>query len=141
VNESRSIILRNAQIKAVAVAAVGNLPIDEDHPYEVVIRPYKANRKLEQLGLYWIRLAEIEAQAFIDGRRFAADPVLHEFCKREFLPDVCTKGIEKWAVMPGGERILKMSTGYLNVREFADYLTQVEAWGASLGVMFSEARR
>lgn len=140
-SESRSIIIRSEAIRSVATAAIKSLPVLPETPFEVVIRPYKAKRNLEQLALYWLRLADIEGQAWIDGKRYAADPVLHEHCKREYLPDVSASGEEKWTYMPSGERILNMGTGDLNVKEFAGYLTQVEAWGAGLGVMFSADRR
>ena len=133
---NRTIILRTEAIRAAAVAAVSHLPTDQDHPLEVVIRPHKATRRLEQNALYWVRLGEIADQAYIGGRLYDAE-TLHAWCKREFLPDVTSRGTAKWIVLPNGERVLNMSTGDLNVSEFADYLTQVEAWGAGLGVMFS----
>lgn len=135
----RSLILRTPAIRDLAVAAIANLPTDQDNPLEVVIRPYRAQRKLEQLGLYWIRLKEISEQAYIGGRRYS-DDVLHEHFKREFLPDETSKGVQKWTYLPSGERVLKMGTGDLNVSEFAAYLTQVEAFGAGLGVMFTDGR-
>ena len=46
--ESRSIIIRSQTIRDIARSAVGNLPIDEEHPFEVMIRLYKETRTLEQ---------------------------------------------------------------------------------------------
>ena len=64
--------------------------------------------------------------------------MLHEHCKREFLPESCAKGVEKWGYLPSGERILTMSTTDLNTAEFADYMHQVFAFGGELGVVFGE---
>lgn len=130
----RTLIIRDAAIKQVAAAAIANLPTEP--LYEVVIREYKSTRTLEQNALMWVRLGEIAEQAWIDGRRYDAE-TLHEYCKRVYLPEMCDKGISKWTVLPSGDRVLRMSTSDLNVKEFTDYLEQVQAFGAELGVMFS----
>lgn len=131
---NRTLVLSSESIRQIAIAAVSNLPLDP--VCEIQIREHKSTRKLEQNALYWVRLGEIAEQAWIQGRRYEAE-TLHEYCKRVYLPEICDKGVYKWVVLPTGDRVLRMSTGDLNTREFADYLTQVEAFGASLGVMFS----
>lgn len=146
---TRSLILRNPAIRDLAVSAIANLPTDPDSPLEVVIRPYRAQRKLEQLGLYWLRLKEISEQAYIGGRRYS-DDVLHEHCKREFLPERDDPELEKkvkdpdnyrkWDYLPSGEKVLVASTSNLTVYGFACHTTQTEAWGAGLGVMFTDGR-
>ena len=45
---SRSIVLRNETIRSLAIAAVSQLPISEDHPMEIAIRPFKAKRNRDQ---------------------------------------------------------------------------------------------
>lgn len=143
----RSLILRSPSVRDLAVAAVSNLPTDADNPLEVLIRPYKAQRKLEQLGLYWVRLKEISVQCYIGGRRYS-DDVLHIHCKGEYLPEDSDPELSKkvkdpdhyrkWDYTPSGEKVLVASTSGLTVYGFSDYLMQVEAWGAGLGVMFGE---
>ena len=133
---TRSIVLRNETIRSLAIAAVSQLPVSDNNPLEIVIRPYKAKRKVEANGLYWLRLGEIADQAYAEGKQYSAY-TWHEYMKRRFLPDVDTKGNQKWAHLPSGDRALIMSTTTLNTSEFAEYITQVEAFGASLGVMFS----
>jgi hypothetical protein len=137
----RRIILRSEQIRSLALATVSNLPVDDEQPLEILIRPYKAKRRNEANALYWVRLAEIADQAWFGGRQFDPD-TLHEYFKIQFLPDECAKGIDKWTFLPFTEmRVLRMSTTDLSTSEFAEYLTQVEAFGADLGVQFSADRK
>jgi len=137
--QQRSIVINGDKARFIAINAINNLPIDGNSFFEVVIRVFKKKRSNDQNNLYWVRLGEISKQAWIDGRQFT-DDVIHEHVKRELLPDTCTKGIEKWMILPSGERTLKMSTGDLNTKEFAEYFTQVEAFAADLGVMMSDSR-
>lgn len=129
------------------VALIENLPVDAVRPLEVVIREEKKARKLDQNALYWAGpLRDIAEQAWVQGRQYSAD-VWHEYFKREFLPDPdlvdcddshIKEGYVKWGAMPNGLRVLIGSTTGLTVRGMAAYLEQVYAYGASLGVQFSE---
>ena len=133
---TRSIIIRSEQIRSLAIAAISQLQVCEEHPKEVLIRDFKKKRGNPANNLMWKRLEEIANQCWIGGRKFDAD-TLHIYCKREYLPDVCAKGVEKWTILPNGDRELKMSTTDLNTSEFAKYTLQIEVWGADLGVQFS----
>ncbi len=130
------------------LALVGNLPLDALKPLEVVIREEKKARKLDQNALYWAGpLRDIAEQAWVHGRQFSAE-VWHEHFKREFLPefidaitvlsDHVKDGYHKWARTPGGDRVLIGSTTQLTVKGMSAYLEQVYAYGANLGVQFSE---
>jgi hypothetical protein len=138
---TRPFLLRDVRVRDTLVSAINNLPLDNEHPIEVVIRePVKA-RKPDQNSAYWAGpLRDIAEQAYVEGRRYSSD-VFHEFFKREFLPEEyneedCREGYVKWDYTPGGERVLVGSTKSLTVKGMAKYITQVEAYGASLGVMF-----
>lgn len=135
---TRLIVIRSEVIRAVAMAAIQNLPLEPVHA--IRISEHKARLTDPQRALYWIRLKEISEQAWIGGRQFD-DETLHIHCKREYLPNICNSGKHKWDVLPNGERALKMGTGDLNVKEFVDYLTQVEAFGAELGVTYTATPR
>lgn len=135
----RRIILRTAEIQRTAEAAIRNLPIDPDHPFEVTIGEYKEKRNLGQNALMWVLLDQISRQAWIGGRQYDAETLNIHF-KREFLPEVTAKGKNKWLILPSGDRELALSTSGLNTAEFATYLTQIEAFGAGIGVQFSEHR-
>jgi hypothetical protein len=143
--EQRRILLRTRDQVDRVLALVQNLPLDQNKPLEVLIREEVRARKLDQNALMWVGpLADIAAQAWVDGRQFSAE-VWHEFAKKEFLPDdfdaeLCKdENYRKWDFDPSGDRVLVGSTTQLTVKGFAQYLEQLHAFGGSLGVQFHEA--
>lgn len=134
-------LLRSASQLAAVQTKLDNLPLDDENPLEVVIREQVKPRKLSQNALMWVGpLADISEQAWVNGRRFTAE-VWNDHFKREFLPEeydpeLCVEGYRKWDYTPRGERVLVGSTKDLTVKGMAQYLTQVEAAGAELGVEF-----
>jgi NinB protein len=121
--------------RAIAVAMVAHAPLG----IEIVAREPVKVRRLDANGLYWLRLGEIADQAWLNGRQFTAD-IWHEHCKREVMPDTITTkdGVErsKWTEMPVGLPTV-ISTTQLERKCFSEYISMVEAFGASLGVRFS----
>jgi len=146
--KTRIIILVGQPQKDLAKAAIDNLPTDPQ--MEVVIRPVTKARSLDQNALMWSGpLRDIEQQAWVEGRQYSAE-VWAEYFKRQYLPDENVMPVEqlslrvknaetyhKWAIDPGGNRVLIGSTTQLTQFGFSEYLQQVEAHGASLGVLFS----
>lgn len=131
--------LINKAVQSNCLAMVTNLPLDSS--MEVVIRPYVRKRKDEQSALYWVRLAEISEQAWLGCRQYSPE-IWAEYMKAKYLPEQYEQGItldgyEKYATLPDGSRSVIGSTTKLTTRGFANYLTQVEAFGAELGVLFS----
>lgn len=129
----------NKAVQSNCITMVNNLPLDGS--MEVVVRPYVRKRRDEANALYWVRLAEISEQAWIGGRQYSSE-IWAEYCKAKMLPEQYEQGItldgyEKYAILPDGSRSVIGSTTKLTTRGFADYLTQVEAFGAELGVLFS----
>lgn len=118
-----------------------NLPLDAARPLEVVIREQVKARKPDQNALMWAGpLRDMAEQAYIDGRRFSAD-VWHEFLKRELLPEqfdpeLCKEGYRKWDFDPSAARVLVGSTTQLTIKGMAQYIEQLHAFGANLGVQF-----
>ncbi len=142
---TRQIMLRTVQQRGIVMALLPNLPLDEANPLEVIIRePVKA-RGPDQNSLMWAGpLADIAAQAWVDGRQFSAE-VWHEHFKREYLPEefdpeLTKEGYRKWDYTPAGERVLIGSTTQLTKRGFSQYLEQIEADGAGMGVQFGARR-
>lgn len=142
---TRQILLRSDQQRAIVMALLPNLPLDEHEPLEVIIRePVKA-RGLDANALMWVGpLADIAAQAWVQGRQFSAE-VWHEHFKREHLPEefdpeLTKDGYRKWDYTPTGERVLIGSTTQLTKRGFSQYLEQIEAEGAVMGVQFGARR-
>lgn len=133
----RFILVGEAQRDA-AIALLSNVPLG----LEVLIRtPVKA-RGLDQNGYYFMRIGELAGQAWIDGKQFSKD-AWHEYAKKNIMPEeITTKDGEvrsKWEPTPDGDMSV-ISTTRLERGCFADYTNAVEAFGASLGVMFSASR-
>ena len=142
---TRQIFLRTVQQRGILMALIPHLPMDEDNPLEILIRePVKA-RGMDQNALYWVGpLADIAAQAWVAGRKYSAE-VWHEQFKRAYLPEefdeeLTKEGYRKWDITPNGDRVLIGSTTQLTKKGFSQYLTQVEADGAGLGVQFGVRR-
>ncbi len=116
-----------------------SLPIDAKHPIEVVVQDEPRKRGLDQNGYYWLRIGEVAASAWTDGRQFNSD-CWHEYMKRNVMPEIITdkEGVQrsKWAELPDGT-LSVISTTELEKGCFANFCTMVEAFGASLGVEFS----
>jgi hypothetical protein len=140
--QTRSILLVGMMQKDTACLVIDNAPIDMANPIEVVIREQVKARKQSQNDAMWSGpLKDIAEQAYVNGRTYSTD-IWHEFLKREYLPEefdaeLCKEGYRKWSLTPKGERVLSGSTTQLTVKGFSLYLQQVEAYGASLGVMFT----
>ena len=144
---TQTVIVLDEQRRKLAHVKLDAAPIG----VEVVIRtPVKA-RKLDQNALMWAGpLKDIEEQAWVNGRTYTAK-VWHEQFKREYLPEVDHPDIarlvknpdkyRKWDRTPRGDRALVGSTTDLTVYGFAQYLEQVYAEGASMGVLFSASPR
>ena len=142
--KTRTLRLVNPAVRATALAAISNAPIDPERPIEVMLREEKKTRGMDANAAMWAGpLRDIAEQAWVDGRQFTAE-VWHEFFKREYLPEdddaelesLCRDGYRKWAIDPSGARVLVGSTTQLLVKGMARYMTQVEAYGAGLGVQF-----
>lgn len=95
--------------------------IEVTFPIEIVIKPYRKNRSLEQNEYYWVVLTHISSET---GH---SKEDLHDMLRNKFLgmqtKSVCNEEIQ---YLP--------STRKLKVGEMADYITQIEAWAALLGI-------
>jgi hypothetical protein len=93
-------------------------------PLSVTVQEHKAKRSADQNRLYWNRLNDIAAQAWVGGKQFSAE-AWHEHFKRTLI------GSEE---VPSGGSI-GISTTTLSVAEFSDYINKVEAYAATeLGI-------
>ncbi len=124
------LILRTPELRRRAMEAIRALPLNE--VYECDLKPWKSTRSQEQNALYWVRLTEISEQLFPDGKQYSPE-VWHEWLKAKFLGKTVI-------VVDGEPHIVPKTTTTLKTVDFADYLTQVEAWGAEHGVRFSDTR-
>ena len=137
--QTRLFLLVNESVRNTIALAINNLPIDSKKPLEIVMREQVKKRSSDQNSLYWHRLNEISEQAFWDGRQFNPKQ-WHIYCKNCVMTNEITlvDGTvrSKFIESPGGCTEV-ISTTELERKCFADYITAVEAFGASLGVMFS----
>lgn len=139
---TRKFLLRGSDQVSALVALIPNLPIDPEKPLEVLIREEPKQRGLDLNGWYWATLTEISEQAWVGGRQYSKE-VLHEYAKLNIMPDeIVTKdGVvrSKWLQMPDGSPVA-ISTTELEKGCFTEYVRACEAWGASLGVIFTDVR-
>lgn len=131
-------------VRDLAFAALSNIPIDPVRPVELIFREEKKTRKPSQNEAMWAGpLRDIAEQAWVDGRQFQIE-TWHEYFKEKYLPEdddpeletLARDGYRKWDIDPDGNRQLIGSTTQLLIRGMALYMQQVEAHGASLGVVF-----
>jgi hypothetical protein len=126
-----------------AVNAIQNAPIDLDKPLEVIIREEQKSRSLSANALMWAGpLNDIAQQAWVHGRQYSA-LIWHEYFKEKFLPEFpdpkfTKEGYKKYEETPDGKRILIGSTSKLTKFGFSNYMEYIYAYGADLGVRFSE---
>lgn len=139
--KTRQITLTGEPLREILINVIRHLPILEDPPLEVVIRDQVKQRKLDQQGLMWAGpLKDISEQVYVNGRTYS-DKVWHEEFKARFLPEqydeeLTKDGYRKWDVKPNGERVLVGSTTDLTIKGMAQYITQIHAFGAEMGVLF-----
>lgn len=124
------LILRTPELRRRAMDAIRSIPLNE--VWECDLRPWKSTRSQEQNALYWVRLTEISEQLFPEDKQYSPE-VWHEWMKAKFLGKTVI-------VVDGEPHIVPKTTTTLKTVDFADYLTQVEAWGAEHGVRFSDTR-
>ena len=126
-----------------AINAIQNAPIDTERPLEVIIREEQKGRSLSANALMWAGpLNDIANQAWVHGRQYSA-LIWHEYFKEKFLPDFpdltqVKEGYRKYEETPDGRRVLIGSTQKLTKHGFSLYMEQIYAYGAELGVRFSE---
>ena len=106
-------------------------------PLQVIVSRYRATRSNEQNAYMWVAvLTPAAEQVTANGTKFSPE-TWNEYLKMKFLPETCAKGIDKWLVLPGGDRVLRMSTSDLDVSEMTLYLEECTAHLASeYGVRF-----
>lgn len=95
-------------------------------PFEIVLRPLKAKRSVNQNKRMWALLREVAATVWVDGRQFS-DEVWHTYFRQLFI------GSDS-VVMPDGKEIVTpISTTTLSVDEMGHYMQQIEQWCVEQG--------
>ena len=109
---------------------------DRGDALQIVVSIYRATRSNEANAFMWAGLlTPIAEQAWIGGVQYKP-AVWAEFYKELFLPDVNAKGMDKWMLIPSGNRRLMMGSSDLNTAEMTLYLEQISAHATGeLGVL------
>lgn len=97
---------------------------------QLVIEVKEKTRSTEQNARMWALLTEVSRQVDWYGQKLTA----------EEWKDVFSASLKKQKVVPGldgGFVILGQRTSKMSVREMADLMTLIEAFGAEKGVRFS----
>lgn len=128
---NRVFILRDAAIRDRAVAAVGELAIS-DPPAELVIRPHRNIRSLEQNAKLWALLHEVADQVEWYGKKLSP----------ESWKEIFSASLKKQTAVPSidGDSfvILGASTSRMTVGEMSNMIELILAFGTERGVKFAD---
>lgn len=109
--------------------------IDDLSKWEIVIRPAKTKRTLEQNAKMWAMLTDISEQLtwLVDGRLQKLD--------QEEWKDILTAGLKQElrvaAGINGGMVLLGRRTRNMTTKEMAELIELMNAFGAERGVRYS----
>lgn len=124
-NERRFLIHEKGNMK-VRFRACWDVCMGMTGPMELILRPLKSKRSIDQNRRLWAIYREVAALVWVAGKRFS-DECWHEQFKRWFI------GMEE-IVMPDGTIEQRgISTTTLNVAEFSEYMRSIETWCAEQG--------
>ena len=132
-------LIRSDQQKELLANKIGNLPVDIERPIQIVISEEVKKRSIDANGLMWKRIGEIATQGWINKRQYSKE-CWHKYLKDNEMPEevelkdgtICSKWIEQ---IDGSREVI--STTKLSARCFSEYITIIEAFGSSMGVLFS----
>lgn len=121
----RTFVLRNPAVLDRLIDALRALNLELKAPWSVQIQPHVERRNLEQNARYWAAVQDI-------ARHVGHPPDdIHEICKLKFLAP-------KVLDLPDGDYTFTRSTTGLNTREMSQLIDEVQAWGAGLGVEWTQ---
>ena len=110
---SKMIIVDSEQRRGRAMHILGSLPLKP--PFQVVIEAYSPKRSTQQNKRYWLLIEMVAKHTGHDKDE------VHDFAKQKFLG---TRTIE----IAGERAQVAPSTRRLKVKEFKDYMDNVENW-------------
>ena len=134
----RRLILRNATIRDRAAEMVAGLPVSEEKPLEVLVRPYEEPRNLEQNAKLWAMLGDLSEQVDwpVDGR-------MAKLTKEDWK-DIMTAGLERdqrvTQGIEGGFVILGRHTSRMSKRTMAALIELIQHFGDSRAVAWSDPK-
>ena len=119
----KRIILKGIKQKEYLDLCISQLTSKEVH--EVIIKPYKKNRSLEQNALYWVWIEFMSKLSDMPKNQF------HHLLATQYLePDIYEMG--------GHVYTRVRSTTELSVAEFNEYLMHIEVFAAETGTVLPQ---
>ena len=123
------VLIRSETQKELLASKISNLPVDEDHPIQVVISEETKKRTLPQNNIMWGMLGDISKQVEWYGMKLI---------DKEWK-DIFTAGLKQQKVVPGldgGFVVLGAHTSEMDVKEMIDMITLMQAFGVEKSVKF-----
>ena len=119
---------RAYQVRWRVIEHIETLDLEGDTPYEVIVRPYKSSRSVEQNNLLhsWIREIANETGHTVEE-------IKDHICA-EFL------GTKDYVGLDGKPRSRLMTTSELNVEEMSALIERVTELGALIGAQLPELK-
>ena len=123
-------VLKNRayQVRWRVIEHIETIDLEGDTPYEVIVRPYKSSRSVEQNNLLhsWIREIANETGHTVEE-------IKDHICA-EFL------GTKDYVGLDGKPRSRLMTTSELNVEEMSALIERVTELGALIGAQLPELK-
>ena len=101
--------------------------------YEVIIRPAKESRNLEQNSALWAALTDISEQVVWHGQKYSPEDW-------KDIISAAWRGERYAPGIGGGVVALGISTSKLPKEDFSELLEYIYAWGTEQGVKFETKR-
>ena len=128
-------VIRDEKTRQTAARFVGS--IASDQPLQVDIKPFKKNRSVAQNALYW------QWVTIIGGEIGMTKEEQHKQLKEMYLLPILERDdpdVERMAqIMKAQDNVGRLaavlSTTHLNVKQFTEYLQDVESFASELGIM------
>lgn len=130
---NKSFIIGNSRAALLkALSVLGNFLVRPEDDLELIIRKRVYKRSAEQNKRMWALLNEISEGLPVQGVTHSPE-AWHLYFRQKFI------GSED-LTLPNGKTIVQpISTTTLDVSAFSEYMTQIEAFAASRGLLFEEA--
>ncbi|MDH2997204.1 recombination protein NinB [Pasteurellaceae bacterium LFhippo2] len=126
--------LRSNQVKGNAIEFIRALPVDNDKPLVVDIKPI--TRNLEQNAKFHAMCGDISKQLLFNGKKLPLEDwkILLVSAHR-----IATQGENNIVTGLEGEMVvLRESTAQMSVKRMASLIEYVTAWGVERGVNFND---
>lgn len=119
--DKRIIVIRNDLRRQAALNLIREIRIDEDHLCEVIVQNFNCTRSLAQNRLMWFWYKHIRIHVLQTRGEWYTEKSLHHYFSEMFMPWVTEEVF--------GKVITRQKTSSeLNVKEFSEYLTNLERY-------------